>query len=95
MSEGAQALAGRTVALCNPSPDVYGADLQLLESVTAVVGAGGRAVVVLPEDGPLVQLAEQRGAEVVLLAFPVLRRATQSGGALVSLAFPLPSAFMT
>ncbi len=81
------ALLGCTVTFANPAPDVYGSDLQLLESVSAVVGAGGRAVVALPHDGPLVPLVRERGGEVELLDFPVVRRATQSVGAFAGLAW--------
>lgn len=68
----------RTVLMANPSADVYGADLQLLESVAALRGAGWRVVVVVPAPGPLVQRLLALGAEVELLPFPVLRRADVS-----------------
>ena len=42
------------VLIANPSPDVYGSDLQMLETVTAVRDAGYRVKVALPSDGPLV-----------------------------------------
>ncbi len=67
-----------TVLIANPSPDVYGSDLQMLESVSALVGAGRRVVVALPGDGPLVPMLIERGAEVEFVNFPVLRRANQS-----------------
>jgi glycosyltransferase involved in cell wall biosynthesis len=62
------------VVIAHPSGDVYGSDLQLLETVSAFVDAGVRPRVVLPTDGPLVALLEQRGAVVTRLAFPVLRK---------------------
>src|SRR4051794_27243419 len=62
------------VLVANPSPDVYGADLQLLESVSALVDAGWRVVVAMPSNGPLVELLVERGAECLHFSFPVLRR---------------------
>ena len=44
----------RSVLIANPSPDVYGSDLQMLESLAALREAGYRVVVALPEDGALV-----------------------------------------
>jgi len=68
----------RTVVMANPSADVYGADLQLLESVAALRERGWRIVVVVPSSGPLVPRLEALGAEVEILPFPVLRRADLS-----------------
>lgn len=62
------------VLMAHPSPDRYGSDLQLLETVSAVVDAGADAVVVLPADGPLAPMLRERGASVRILAFPVLRK---------------------
>ena len=67
----AQTLGGTTVLIANPSPDVYGSDLQMLESITALVEAGSRVVVALPSDGPLVAMITERGAEVDFVDFPV------------------------
>jgi glycosyltransferase involved in cell wall biosynthesis len=67
-----------TLLIAHPSADVYGADLQLLESVSALTERGWRVVVTVPGDGPLVQRLQQRGAEVGFVAFPVLRRANTS-----------------
>ncbi len=78
--------AGRsTVIVVNPSPDVYGADLQMLQTVIALVRDGWRVVVVLPEDGPLVPRITAAGAEVTLLRFPVLRKNSANPWALVRL----------
>lgn len=74
----AQTLSGMTVLIANPSPDVYGSDLQMLESLTAFREAGARVIVALPRDGPLVAMLRERGAEVEFVGFPVLRRANQS-----------------
>ncbi len=64
--------------IANPSPDVYGSDLQMLESVSAMVDLGWAVVAVLPHDGPLVSLLESRGAQIRFESFPVLRRANAS-----------------
>jgi glycosyltransferase involved in cell wall biosynthesis len=56
------------------TPDLYGSDLQLLESVSALVEGGLRVVVTVPLDGPLVPLLRQRGAEVEFVEVPVLRK---------------------
>lgn len=61
------------VLIANPSADVYGSDLQLLESVTALVDGGFAVTVMTPEDGPLVPRLRGRGAVVEQMDFPVLR----------------------
>lgn len=75
----------RTVLVANPSPDVYGSDLQMLESVSALVDRGWRVVVALPRDGQLVSRLRERRAEVMFVEFPVLRRANASAAAFVTL----------
>jgi len=77
---------GLTTMIANPSADVYGSDLQMLESVSALVEAGSRVVVVLPADGPLVEQIRQRGGEVEFVTFPVLQRANQSAVAFIRMA---------
>lgn len=63
-----------TVLVINPGADVYGSDLQMLESVTALREAGARVVVACAGDGPLVAMLRERGAETVVGRFPVVRR---------------------
>jgi glycosyltransferase involved in cell wall biosynthesis len=65
----------RHVVVAHPSPDLYGSDLQMLESVTAAVDAGWRVTLVLPSDGPLAPRAVAAGAQVRIADFPVLRKA--------------------
>lgn len=77
--------AHRSVLIANPSPDVYGSDLQMLESLVALREAGYRVVVALPEDGELVPRIRERGGEVAFVDFPVLRRANQSIPSFLSL----------
>lgn len=83
-----------TVLIANPSPDVYGSDLQMLESISALTEQGWRVVVALPSDGELVPKIRERGAEVCFFAFPVLRRANQSvaafAGMVASAALAVP-----
>jgi len=76
----------QTVVMANPSADVYGADLQLLESVAALRDHGWRVVVVVPASGPLIPRLTALGAEVEIMAFPVLRRADVSVRGVSSLA---------
>jgi len=74
------------VLLAHPSPELYGSDRMLLASVQALVGAGRRAVVVLPKGGPLEPELRAAGAAVRLLDVPVLRRSAMSPGGLIRLA---------
>ncbi|WP_051217940.1 glycosyltransferase family 4 protein [Nocardioides insulae] len=64
-----------------PSCDVYGSDLQLLQTVAGLRERGLPVVVVAPEDGPLRGRLEALGVSVRLLPTPVLRRgdATPAG----------------
>lgn len=67
-----------TVLIAHPSPDLYGSDLQLLESVSALTSKDFHVVVVLPQAGPLVAQLESRGAAVKITSFPVLRRSVMT-----------------
>lgn len=73
------------VLIANPSADVYGSDLQMLQSVAAFRSAGHHVVVALPADGPLVPMLEAAGAEILSVDFPVLRRANASPGPFLSM----------
>lgn len=66
--------ASHLLLVAHPSPDLYGSDRQLLETVAGVRAAGWRVEVHLPAPGPLVELLEAEGADVRVLAFPVLRK---------------------
>ncbi|GAA1389850.1 glycosyltransferase [Luteococcus peritonei] len=74
------------VLLAHPSPDLYGSDRVMLESVSAFTEAGTRVVVALPADGPLVPELERRGARVELVEMPVLRKSALSPTGLMALA---------
>ncbi|MCL2090022.1 MAG: glycosyltransferase family 4 protein [Micrococcales bacterium] len=63
------------VVIAHPSPDLYGSDLQMLESVTAAVDDGWQVSLVMPSDGPLAPRAAEAGAQVRIADFPVLRKA--------------------
>jgi len=60
------------VLVAHPSADVYGSDLQLLESIVGLGEAGWSSVLCLPERGPLI---EATGSPVEILPTPVLRKA--------------------
>lgn len=79
--------AGRppSVLIANPSADVYGADLQLLESITGLVDAGATVRVCVASDGPLVPMLRARGAAVQFVASPVVRRSALSSKGLAAL----------
>ncbi|MFC9976908.1 glycosyltransferase family 4 protein [Spirillospora sp. NPDC127200] len=73
------------VVLAHPSPDLYGSDRMLVESVRALTPEH-RVLVTLPADGPLSQALASAGAEIVVLPVPVLRKAYLSPPGLVRLA---------
>lgn len=62
------------VLIANPGADVYGSDLQMLESLAALRDAGWRVVVTSPEDGPLRTRIESLGATFDRTPVPVVRR---------------------
>ena len=76
----------RTVLFAHPSPDLYGSDRMLVESVAGVVGRGWDAVVALPEDGPLSAVLVAAGARVAVSPTLVLRKALLSPRGLPRLA---------
>lgn len=78
--------ASQTVLIAHPSPDLYGSDRVMLETVSGLVEAGHRVVVALPSVGPLVAALLERGAEPVTCPSPVLRKSSLSPVGLVRLA---------
>jgi glycosyltransferase involved in cell wall biosynthesis len=76
--------------VAHPSADVYGSDLQLVETVNGVLARGWCVTVVLPGTGPLGPLLEDAGAQVVVLRFPVLRKALLRPRGLILLLATLP-----
>lgn len=75
----------RSVVVAHPSPDLYGSDRVMLESVAAFLGQGVHVTVVLPEPGPLVELLEQRGAHVEYASMGVLRKSAMNPRGLLGL----------
>ncbi|MDQ2846461.1 MAG: glycosyltransferase family 4 protein [Actinomycetota bacterium] len=67
-----------SVLVANPSADVYGSDLQLLDSISAMIEREMSVTVCLPEDGPLIPLLRYRGAKVIFHTAPVARRSALS-----------------
>lgn len=63
-----------TALIAHPGAELYGSDRVMLETVTALVERGWRVVVAVPSEGPLITEVRRLGAEVVLLAAPVLRK---------------------
>ncbi len=76
----------RPVALvAHPFADRYGSDRMVLESIRALVDAGWRVAVTLPEGGPLVAMVEEIGARVVLCPTPRLSKAVLTPRGLLGL----------
>jgi glycosyltransferase involved in cell wall biosynthesis len=65
-----------TVLVAHPSPDLYGSDRQVLESIKGMRAAGWTVAVCLPSHGPLVGLLGD--AEVSVRPFTVLRKSLLS-----------------
>lgn len=63
-----------SVLIAHPSPDLYGSDRVLLETVSGFVQSGHEVVVAIPGNGPLSAALHERGARVEHIAFPVLRK---------------------
>ncbi len=82
----------RHLVVVNPGADVYGSDLQMLESVSAARLAGWRVTVVTPDEGPLRALVEARDAAYLVFPLPVVRRAHLRPAAFLSLVGTLPAA---
>ena len=83
-------LAGkaRSILVAHPSPDVYGSDRQLLESLAGMRAAGWAVTVHLPGRGPLVDLMAD--VSVRVQPFPVLRKALLRPRAFARLALTTP-----
>jgi glycosyltransferase involved in cell wall biosynthesis len=76
----------RTLVIANPAADVYGSDLQMLESITAMIDRHWNVIVTSPDDGPLVEMVRERGATLRFFTYPVLRRADASAAGTLRLA---------
>ncbi|RFA14651.1 glycosyl transferase family 1 [Subtercola boreus] len=82
---GSGPLSGRTILFAQPSSELYGSDRVLLESVEAVLHAGARAVVALPQHGPLEAALTAAGATVEICATPVLTKSGMSARGMLAL----------
>lgn len=79
------------VLVAHPSADLYGSDLQLVESVRGLRDAGMAVVVSVPAHGPLEALLEEAGARVVVEPVPVLRKSLLSPSGLARLTVSAPT----
>jgi glycosyltransferase involved in cell wall biosynthesis len=64
--------ASATALIAHPGAELYGSDRMMLETIAALVERDWRVVVAVTSEGPLTAEAERRGAEVLILAAPVL-----------------------
>lgn len=71
------------ILMTHPSSDLYGSDLQLIESLDALVDAGHSVKLLMPNSGPLDSLAHR--ATVDHRAFTVLRKSMLTFGGLTRL----------
>jgi len=62
------------VLIAHPGAELYGSDLVMLETVSALVSAGMRVTVALPSTGPLAAELTRRGAGTTVCPTPVLRK---------------------
>lgn len=63
-----------TVLIANPGADLYGSDRMAVETVAALSTADYRVVVTVPEAGPLIDLLQEAGAQVVVCRTPIIRK---------------------
>ena len=71
--------------MAHPSPDLYGSDWQLVETIHGLIETGHEVLVALPQDGPLVAVLRNAGARVAVMPFTVLRKALLSPSGLARL----------
>lgn len=79
--------AAARVLIAHPSADLYGSDLQMVETVRGLVGHGSPVTVAVPAAGPLVEHLERAGADVVVQPVPVLRKSALTPAGVVRLAY--------
>lgn len=75
-----------TVLVTSPSADVYGSDLQMLESVRALRADGYDVVVATGDSGPLQERLHELGAQTLVVGHPVLKRADATPSGVLRLA---------
>jgi glycosyltransferase involved in cell wall biosynthesis len=62
------------VLLAHPGAELYGSDRMAVATVAALTRTGFEVTVAVPNDGPLLDLFRDAGADVVIIALPVLRK---------------------
>ncbi len=72
----------RRLVVAHPSADLYGSDLQLVQTVRGMADAGWQVLTLVPAPGPLIARLEAAGSAVRVLPFPVLRKAVLTPGGL-------------
>ena len=75
---GGERTSAARVLVAHPSPDLYGSDWQLVETIHGLIETGHEVLVALPLDGPLVEVLREAGARVAVMPFTVLRKALLS-----------------
>ena len=75
---GSTRTSATRVLVAHPSPDLYGSDWQLVETIHGLIETGHEVLVALPQDGPLVAVLRNAGARVAVMPFTVLRKALLS-----------------
>lgn len=85
MNDRQRTLGGKIIAFFHQSADLYGSDRILLDLAEGVKQAGGHAVVVLPDTGPLTTDLERLGIEFHVLPILKLYRGRLSATGLMSL----------
>ncbi|MDO4901459.1 glycosyltransferase family 4 protein [Actinomyces sp.] len=78
------------VLVAHPSPDLYGSDWQLVETITGLIESDYRVNVALPAHGPLEAVLKEVGAHVAVVPFTVLRKALLTPRGLASLVARAP-----
>ena len=82
---GGERTSAARVLVAHPSPDLYGSDWQLVETIHGLIETGHEVLVALPLDGPLVEVLREAGARVAVMPFTVLRKALLSPRGLAKL----------
>lgn len=82
------------VLIAHPSPDLYGSDRVLLETVTALIESGRPVTVALPHHGPLEAELLARGARITIVPMLVLRKSLLRPAGLLTMLRLGPTAFL-
>lgn len=64
----------KKILFVHPGTELYGSDRMAVETVAALIDGGYSVTVVVPDDGPLIEHFRAVGAQVQLIAVPVLRK---------------------